>query len=176
MMSQSTSHLMYMSFIVVGLLLIVLLLFRLLSVQRKRKEEKPIATVEHMGCSVHSAGSCGAIDPVSDPAYNMKEVIKVSLLLEDHLTQKNKRCKDCILKHLLQLAAYTEEALALAGDNADNYPYLIESDTHYAQLLNVWLEDTANEDAMLSIASRLREWRKKLMAAYYPIGNGVDVV
>jgi len=40
-----------------------------------------------------SAGSCSAscdsIDPVSDPRYNMQQIIKQSILLEEHLTNKN---------------------------------------------------------------------------------------
>ena len=37
------------------------------------------------------SSSCDSIDPVSDPRYNMQQIIKQSILLEEHLTNKNKR-------------------------------------------------------------------------------------
>ena len=42
--------------------------------------------------------TCDSLDPVSDPRYNMQQIIKQSILLEEHLTNKNKRCRDCITK------------------------------------------------------------------------------
>ena len=47
-------------------------------------------------CSAKS--SCTAKDPVNDPKYNMKQVIIQTLLLEEHLADKNKYCKPCIVK------------------------------------------------------------------------------
>ena len=47
--------------------------------------------------------SCGALDPVSNPAYNFQQIVKQSILLEEHITNKNKRCRDCITKHFLHL-------------------------------------------------------------------------
>ena len=47
--------------------------------------------------------TCDALDPVSDPRYNMQQIIKQSILLEEHLTNKNKRCRDCITKHFLHI-------------------------------------------------------------------------
>ena len=38
--------------------------------------------------------TCDALDPVSDPRYNMQQIIKQSILLEEHLTNKNKRCRN----------------------------------------------------------------------------------
>jgi hypothetical protein len=169
MKSQMTDTF-YKAFIAIGFLLIIVLMLRFVLLGRTHNAPTK-AAVEHMGsgavCDLHT---CGALDPVSDPAYNMKEVIKVSLLLEDHLTQKNKRCKDCILKHLLQLIAYVQEGLTLAGDNVDKYPYMRESVDVYSAILDQWFDDgTDNEDNLMSMSSKLREWRKKLMAGYYPI-------
>jgi hypothetical protein len=176
MKSQMTDTF-YTAFITIGFLLILMLLFRFLLSGRGNAGQPTGKAVEHMGivsgggaaCDLHS---CGAVDPVSDPAYNMKEVIKVSLLLEDHLTQKNKRCKDCILKHLLQLIAYVQEGLTLAGDNVNNYPYMKESAEFYPTVLDQWFDEgTDNEDNLMAMSSKLREWRKKLMAGYFPISQ-----
>ncbi|NBX51557.1 hypothetical protein EBT25_16910, partial [bacterium] len=78
--------------------------------------------------------SCGAIDPVSDPAYNMQQVIQNSILLEDHMSDKRKYCKDCICKHMQAMIAYCNEALTLAGNNIDSYPYIKECSPFYEDI------------------------------------------
>lgn len=107
------------------------------------------------------------IDPVSEPSYNMKEIAKQSILLEDHLTQANKRCKDCIVKHFLTLQGYAEEGVSLANENLDQYPLLAESVPLYKELLSEWLKEKSDQNKMMSIAERLREHRKKIVAKYY---------
>jgi len=52
--------------------------------------------------------SCGALDPVSDPKYNMQQIVKQSILLEEHLINKNKRCRDCITKHFQHIIRLAE--------------------------------------------------------------------
>jgi len=51
--------------------------------------------------------------PVLDPRFNLREVAKHMILLEDHLFQTKRRCDDCINKHRLTLEAFLEEALTL---------------------------------------------------------------
>jgi hypothetical protein len=55
-----------------------------------------------------------------DPRFNMREVAKQLLLLEDHLTQPQRRCNDCIRKHFAMAEALSEEAMTLraAGGSA----------------------------------------------------------
>lgn len=53
------------------------------------------------------------IDPVMDPAYNLREVYKQCILLEDHLANPRKRCQDCISKHCHAIEALVEEARGL---------------------------------------------------------------
>jgi hypothetical protein len=113
------------------------------------------------------AKACGAIDPVSEPDYNMKEIIKQSILLEEHLAEKRKRCKDCILKHFLHCQGLVEEAVMLAGSRVDQYPMMVESTEFYIKVMNTWLRDTGDENAMLKCEGDLREWRKRLMAVYF---------
>lgn len=110
--------------------------------------------------------TCGAIDPVSDPDYNMKEVVKQSILLEEHLTVPEKRCMDCIAKHFLHIQALVAEALMLACDNVYKYPLLKESKLTYTDLFEMWLADKNNTDVMVEIAGKLREWRKELVKVY----------
>lgn len=61
--------------------------------------------------------------PIFDPAYNVREVCKQLTLLEDHLLHPQKRCPDCIRKHLLTAEALAEEAVTLDVDRM--YPSLV---------------------------------------------------
>lgn len=50
---------------------------------------------------------------LTDPRFNIREIVKQMLLLEDHLAHPNKKCNDCILKHFMTIEAYAEEAASL---------------------------------------------------------------
>ncbi len=113
--------------------------------------------------------SCGALDPVSEPAYNMQQIVKQSILLEEHLTNKNKRCRDCITKHFLHIIGLAEEAQMLATKNFKDYPLLNESVELYTKLFQKWRENYKNNDEsrILYICDELRNNRKKLIAIYF---------
>ncbi len=53
------------------------------------------------------------LHPLLEPMFNVLEIYKQLLLLLDHLSDKQLRCKTCILKHTLFVEALTEEAIAL---------------------------------------------------------------
>lgn len=55
--------------------------------------------------------------PLQDPAFNLREVAKHLLLLEDHLMHGDRQCPDCIWKHLLTAEAFADEADTLGGEN-----------------------------------------------------------
>jgi hypothetical protein len=48
-----------------------------------------------------------------NPKFNLREICKNCILLEDHLFQPRKRCSDCIRKHMLTIEALAEEAITL---------------------------------------------------------------
>lgn len=116
--------------------------------------------------------TCGALDPVSDPAYNMREIAKQSILLEEHLVERAKYCRDCIVKHFLHIIGLAEEAQMLACDSAPKYPLLAESVEFYKAEFDAWLriapdpEGAEASEERLRIAGELRAFRKKLVAAY----------
>ena len=117
------------------------------------------------GCSSCSAppakGAAGArLDPVSDPVYNMVNICKQSVLLEEHLNNENKRCADCIKKHFLHIVGLAEEAVSLAGARVE--PLMREAASTYDRLLRGYL-DGADP---VRLANECREIRKKLMARY----------
>ena len=116
--------------------------------------------------SAQAAKMCGAEDPVSDPDYNMKEIAKQSILLEEHLVEKNKRCKDCIAKHFLHIIGLAEEAQCLAGSKLAKYPLMGDSPKYYKRLFDRWLKHRDNDAEYRKIDDQLRARRKQLMAVY----------
>jgi len=111
--------------------------------------------------------SCGALDPVSDPRYNMQQIVKQSILLEEHLTNKNKRCRDCITKHFQHIIGLAEEAQMLATTKTNKFPLLNESVIFYNDLFNEWFKNRNDESKIMEIADKLRIHRKKLIAIYF---------
>ena len=117
-------------------------------------------------CDAHS---CKSIDPVSDPKYNMQQIVKQSILLEEHLANKNKRCRDCITKHFLHIIGLAEEAQMLATNNIEKYPLINECVELYNKLFQKWLKDYGTEGDMkvLDCCDELRTMRKKLIVVYF---------
>lgn len=115
--------------------------------------------------------SCNSLDPLLDPSYNIKEVIKQTILLEEHIAFKNKRCVQCIFKHFLHIIALLNEAVWLAMDKVHHYPYLEESPKFYETQMEIYQHNQDNEPILLDILSKLREHRKKLVEVYYMHGN-----
>jgi hypothetical protein len=121
------------------------------------------------GAQTCSAATCGATDPVSDPAYNMRQIAMQCILLEEHLTVQAKYCVDCIAKHILHCHGLANEALMLASSSKDpqrEYPYMRESAVYFDALMTRWLEQRNDEAAIAEIASELRVYRKKLVEVY----------
>jgi len=115
--------------------------------------------------------SCDSIDPVSDPRYNMQQIIKQSILLEEHLTNKNKRCRDCITKHFLHIIGLAEEAQMLATNKIDKYPLINESVILYNELFKIWIKNKnlngKDETYILYCTDKLRNHRKQLIVIYF---------
>ena len=116
--------------------------------------------------AVKGQATCGAQDPVSDPDYNMREIVKQSILLEEHLVEKNKRCTDCIAKHFLHIIALAEEAQCLAGSGIKQFPLMDDSPGFYKKLFDHWLSHRDNDDEYRRIDDQLRARRKQLVAIY----------
>lgn len=121
------------------------------------------------------AVSCKSIDPVSDPKYNMQQIVKQSILLEEHLANKNKRCRDCITKHFLHIIGLAEEAQMLATNKIHQYPLINECVEVYNRLFKKWLQsyDNGGEDSSLYCCDELRNMRKRLIAVYFFNDNAI---
>jgi hypothetical protein len=130
-----------------------------------KKSEKHQMTKGSKSCS---AKSCDSIDPVSDPRYNMQQIVKQSILLEEHLANKNKRCRDCITKHFLHIIGLAEEAQMLATNKIDQYKLINECVELYNKLFQMWLKQGSSaEHKALNCCDELRTMRKKLIAVYF---------
>lgn len=51
--------------------------------------------------------------PINSALFNVREITKQLLLLEEHLTDPEKFCVDCIRKHLMMVEALAEEAMTM---------------------------------------------------------------
>lgn len=113
-----------------------------------------------MGGCVSATGS--KLLPVLDPCFNMREICKQCVLLEDHLFQNEKRCTDCIKKHFLTIEGLAEEAITL--DKKNEYHLSKEElPEKVRKLQKKFLNGTDPE----SIAQELRWIRKPLMAKFF---------
>lgn len=141
------------------LLIILLGLFILIIISYWLKPDIDIGFNQpKMNSKTHSG-----IDPIT---YNMKQIIKQSILLEKYLSEPNKRCRDCIVKHFLHIRYLHEEALWLANEKCGNYPMLIETTSFYSEQYDEWINAYDDDKTLLQIAGKLREVRKKLVSLY----------
>lgn len=69
-------------------------------------------TVNYSSCSIGQDRD-SKLFPILNPMFNLREVAKHLILLEDHLFHQGKRCTQCIIKHLLTIEAFLEEAITL---------------------------------------------------------------
>lgn len=111
--------------------------------------------------------SCGALDPVNDPDYNVREAIKQTLLLEQHLAEKAKYCKSCCVKHQLVIIGILEEAVWMAGNHCKDYPKLEESVDFFKKLFDKWHKNMDDKEIILDTLTQLREWRREMVDLYY---------
>lgn len=100
--------------------------------------------------------------PVMNPLFNMREVCKQCILLEDHLFQTKKRCNDCIKKHCLTIEGLLEEAITLDKENKHGLDKLGLPDKFRA-IEKRFLQG----DDPVNVAQSIRQIRKPLMNKYF---------
>ena len=117
-----------------------------------------------------SADTCGSesLHPILDPQFNMREVAKQCLLLEDHLNNIKKRCLDCIRKHFLIVDGLIEEAIGLEQD----IPKRAEYRRMYISWLNFekrYSEAPLDSDNLDGISKNIRVFRKPLVEKHFDL-------
>jgi hypothetical protein len=152
-------------FIIILVILIMLCFFAIRRTNITHHQySASVKTKKGGSCDAHT---CGAIDPVSDPDYNMRQIIRQSILLEEHLAEDRKYCKDCICKHFNHIIGLSSEAVSLAGDKINSFPLMSESTDFYEKEFQVWLKNRECQATRQKLCTHLRERRKELMKLYY---------
>lgn len=154
--------------IIITTLLCVILVLQLISLgifKKKVQFKKPNSSNSSNGqCR---KDTCGAIDDVNNPAYNMKNVIKQSILLEEHIAEKNKYCVSCIVKHFNHIIGLCEEAVWLAEKDVSKYPYLEDSVAFYQHWFDKWVKARQDNKVKSEVLGAIRERRRALIDSYY---------
>jgi hypothetical protein len=94
---------------------------------------------------------------LQDPLFNLREVCKQLLLLEDHLFHKEKQCPDCIRKHLLMIEALADEAVAL-----DPIGLYVQTGCINSEMARTWAEQLCDGRDPTNVADQVRAWRKRM--------------
>jgi hypothetical protein len=101
--------------------------------------------------------------PINSSTFNIREIAKQLILLEEHLTDDEKFCMDCIYKHLLTVEALGEEALTLdpEGDHVDICKDMSDR-------ARKWISQLADRKVRKeSLAKVIRPIRKDLVSIYF---------
>lgn len=122
-------------------------------------------------CAGGSCAGAKGLDPILDPKFNLREVAKHMILLEDHLFQPGRRCDDCINKHRLTLEAFLEEAITLdaTGEYRDTINSTLAS---FRQIMREWVDKVRRnpvgdvDSVYFATAQKLRSLRKPLCMSY----------
>lgn len=103
--------------------------------------------------------------PVLRPIQNMRDIIKQMILLEDHLFQTQKRCKDCIRKHFLTIEGLAEECVTLCKPQN-----ILPESRKIAEMARVfhhsWEAHPNDPRVAENLAGQLRKLRKSLMRKF----------
>ena len=118
------------------------------------------------GAAAGTCKSCSAIDPVLDPAYNLKNVAMQSVLLEEHLCDAKKRCPSCICKHFLHMIGLSQEAVSLAGSRVSEYQHLDGLGDFYTTVFEQWKGNKKCVTNIRSVSEKLRAMRNQLTKIY----------
>ena len=114
----------------------------------------------------HTPESSSRLLPVLDCRFNLREICKQSVLLEDHLTHEEKRCTDCCIKHFLALEGLCEEAITLDKTGETMYKYQ-DLPKKIREIQNLWVQSPQGNAHKCS--QLLREIRKEFQPDVFPI-------
>lgn len=96
------------------------------------------------------------------PEFNLREIAKQMILLEDHLANDEKFCSDCIRKHILTVEGLSEEGLSL-----DTRKNMSKDFNKYASLARSWMVSHTDKKNRFGLLQSIRKERKPLMNRVY---------
>lgn len=117
-------------------------------------------------CSSSQGVKKTTLDPIMEPLFNLREIAKHLILLEDHLFHEGKRCPDCILKHVYTIDAFFDEAITL--DKKMEYNDIATEKQKQFKIVSKEIEHgvktkTLTNDLCCKYAQELRKIRKPLV-------------
>ena len=101
-----------------------------------------------------------------DPEFNLREIAKQMLLLEEHLFHPHKLCPDCVRKHLLTIEALADEMAALIDTSVVTVPDttdLRREAFRRSDEAKQWLSDFHDGALPQDIGLYVRQSRKELV-------------
>ena len=131
---------------------------------RAQRQKKAIDEMRAGMPDLPTYHAAAAALPLMSPLYNMREVCKQIVLLEDHLNQTEKRCPDCITKHFITIEALIEEGLSLDKDG--KYREKLDGEAEKIRSLQ---SGWAGGHPPAAIAQELRAIRKKWLPSCFDI-------
>lgn len=99
---------------------------------------------------------------ISSSKFNFREICKQLILLEDHLSDDDKYCIDCIRKHLLSVEGYAEESLTLEPSGE----WVADSNL-VANLARDWIVRFTDGEKLKKLGQEIRKLRKRLVSKSY---------
>lgn len=110
-----------------------------------------------LGCKGNAS-----LQPMHLSSFNLREIVKQMVLLEDHLFTPSKRCQECIAKHFLTIEAFADEGVTLEG-NASLHKVLRAISMYVRHLHDNYRKVLGHDTSIINIASNIRVVRKFLM-------------
>lgn len=145
------------------------------SEKKEKKEGYEETNPSNHKCGISKDGKplCGSnkdLDPILDPLFNLREVCKQMILLEDHLFQPKRRCEDCIKKHSLAIEGFLEEAITL-DTKAEHHKLINDTVIPFKKIMktvdNKMTEGNLDDATCVNAAQEIRLLRKELCLVSY---------
>lgn len=141
--------------VIVGILLAVI-------IAEQKKKSRPTSLINLKGGCVSCSGSSKVNPRISEPCYNLEQICGQLVLLEDHLSSDDKKCKDCIAKHVIFLRALADEAA-----NLDTKSQYTKDITQARNVLKGLSDKFTNGEDLTDHRETIRKLRKYLLTRYY---------
>ncbi len=184
MKQNDTNKIIVLSILAVLILSVFgIIIYRLMKEGNKKFSPTDVPSEEYKGFvrEIADSNSCSnnncQVNIDTNPIDNIKNVVKKTLLLEEHLSEKNNICHECIINHFLHCIGLLEEAILIAHKNSKQYPFLEQGYKLYKELFEEWLDNKQNNKQSFqsdkqneinqNILEKLRNFRKKLVEQYY---------
>lgn len=102
---------------------------------------------------------------INESLFNLVQIFKQLLLLEQHLSIPKMMCERCVLKHIMTIISYSDEMISLGVYNKDINKYLQVQKRCYT--LKLLLKHPRSFDYNIILLRSVRSFRKNLEPIVY---------